>query len=71
MKALRCLAIVALLMGMLVSCTQAPGATSGKPLFYGAYATPIEEPWDGVIHTALQKAADAGKISYEHQDNIG
>lgn len=41
------------------------------PLFYGAYATPIEEPWDGVIHAALQKAADEGKIRYEYQDDIG
>jgi basic membrane protein A and related proteins len=81
MKALRYLAILAVLMGMLVSCTQAPATTQApaatnttapeKPLFYGAYATPIEEPWDGVIHQALQKAADAGKIRYEHQDNIG
>jgi basic membrane protein A and related proteins len=45
--------------------------TAGVPLVYGAYATPIEEPWDGVIHTALQKLADAGKIKYEHTDNIG
>lgn len=41
------------------------------PLFYGAYATPIEEPWDGVIHTALQKAAEEGKIRYEYTDDIG
>lgn len=40
-------------------------------LIYGAYATPIEEPWDGVIHAALQEAADAGDITYEHVDNIG
>ncbi|MBN1230252.1 MAG: BMP family protein [Anaerolineales bacterium] len=41
------------------------------PLFYGAFATPIEEPWDGVIHEALQKAADDGKIRYEYSDDIG
>jgi basic membrane protein A and related proteins len=45
--------------------------TAGVPLVYGAYATPIEEPWDGVIHAALQKLADAGKIKYAHTDNIG
>lgn len=53
---------------------EAPAADTGKselPLFYGAYATPIEEPWDGVIHTALQKAADEGKIRYEYTDDIG
>jgi len=74
MRTLRILLIVAMLMGMLVSCQKAPTATTapaGKLLFYGAFATPIEEPWDGVIHQALQKAADAGKILYEHQDNIG
>jgi basic membrane protein A and related proteins len=53
-----------------VTATPAPVVTA-KPLFYGAYATPIEEPWDGVIHQALKKAADAGKITYEYQDNIG
>jgi basic membrane protein A and related proteins len=38
---------------------------------FAAYATPIEEPWDGVIHTALQAAADEGTITYEYQDEIG
>ena len=51
-------------------------ATSGavapkKLLVYGAYATPIEEPWDGVIHAGLQQAAAAGEITYKHVDNIG
>lgn len=44
---------------------------SDLPLFYGAYATPIEEPWDGVIHAALQKANDDGKLVYEYTDDIG
>lgn len=52
------------------TATTAPSG-SELPLFYGAYATPIEEPWDGVIHTALQKAAADGKIRYEYTDNIG
>ena len=43
----------------------------GAPLFFAAYATPIEEPWDGVIHAALQKAADEGQIVYEYVDDIG
>ncbi len=46
-------------------------STSAKPLVYGAFATPIEEPWDGVIHAALQAAADSGAITYKHVDNIG
>jgi basic membrane protein A len=38
---------------------------------FGAFATPIEEPWDGVIHAALNKAKDAGKIEYTYQEAIG
>jgi basic membrane lipoprotein Med (substrate-binding protein (PBP1-ABC) superfamily) len=49
----------------------AGASTTAKPLVYGAYATPIEEPWDGVIHRALQAAADKGDITYKHVDNIG
>lgn len=44
---------------------------SKLPLFYGAFATPIEEPWDGVIHSALLQAASEGKIKYEYTDDIG
>jgi basic membrane protein A and related proteins len=38
---------------------------------FGAYATAIEEPWDGVIHSALQKAQTEGRITYEFTDDIG
>ncbi|MCV0402695.1 MAG: BMP family protein [Chloroflexi bacterium] len=38
---------------------------------FGAYATQIEEPWDGVIHSALQAEADAGRITYTFTDDIG
>lgn len=44
------------------------GATD-KPLVYGVFATPLEEPWDGAVHQALQAAADAGEITYKHTDN--
>jgi len=46
-------------------------AASGKLKVFGAFATPIEEPWDGVIHAALNKAKDDGKIEYEYTENIG
>ncbi len=46
-------------------------AKSEVPFIYAVYATPIEEPWDGVIHAALQKAADEGKIRYEWTDDVG
>jgi len=38
---------------------------------FGAYATAIEEPWDGVIHGALQKAQADGRIAYDFTDDIG
>ena len=36
-----------------------------------AYSSAIEEPWDGVIHEALQELADAGEITYKYIDKIG
>jgi basic membrane lipoprotein Med (substrate-binding protein (PBP1-ABC) superfamily) len=77
MKQLKKIVIFALLVTVLLTACQpaAPAAeepaSSDAPLFFGAYATAIEEPWDGVIHTALQKAADEGKITYEYTDDIG
>lgn len=53
-----------------VPATQAPAA-SKVPAVFGAYATAIEEPWDGVIHSALQKAQTEGRIKYEFTDDIG
>lgn len=43
----------------------------GPLAVFGAYATAIEEPWDGVIHSALNKAQDEGKIAYSYTDDIG
>lgn len=50
-----------------------PSGAGGEkaPLVYGAFATPIEEPWDGVIHRALTEEEDSGRIRYEYVDNIG
>lgn len=77
MKTIKIILIAVLLVVLTAQCaptaeTQAPqtGETD-KPLFFGAFATPIEEPWDGVIHEALQKAASEGKIRYEYTDDIG
>lgn len=60
----------------LVVSACAPAATPAAPevkklKVFGAYATPIEEPWDGVIHAALQKAQEEGKIEYTYTENIG
>ncbi len=46
-------------------------ATTGKVKVFGAFATPIEEPWDGVIHDALLKAKEDGLIDYEYTEDIG
>ncbi|MCC6612811.1 MAG: BMP family protein [Anaerolineae bacterium] len=47
-------------------------AAQDEPLVvFGAFATPIEEPWDGVIHAALTKAQEDGLIDYSFQDEIG
>lgn len=45
---------------------------SAQPLtVFGAFATAIEEPWDGVIHTALLGEEEAGRITYDFVDDIG
>ena len=53
--------------------TAAPSgsASAGLIKVFGAYATQIEEPWDGVIHSALEAEAAAGRIEYTFADDIG
>lgn len=64
--------ILALCLLLVLAVGVLPISAQDTPIVvFGAYATPIEEPWDGVIHTALQAAADAGTITYSYQDNIG
>jgi basic membrane lipoprotein Med (substrate-binding protein (PBP1-ABC) superfamily) len=47
-------------------------AVEAGPLkVFGAFATPIEEPWDGVIHQALLGAEEEGLIEYDYTDDIG
>ncbi len=50
---------------------EAEMAEQGPLVVFGAYATAIEEPWDGVIHAALNKAQEEGKIEYSYTDDIG
>ena len=38
---------------------------------FGAFATPLEEPWDGAIHAALTAVAEDGDITYDHVDDLG
>lgn len=74
---LRVLVLFALF-GLLAACVPAeqmavPQAAEaeGPLVVFGAFATAIEEPWDGVIHAALQKAQEAGQIDYSYTDDIG
>jgi basic membrane lipoprotein Med (substrate-binding protein (PBP1-ABC) superfamily) len=69
-----------LLISQVVGCAPAPQPTAVQPpvpegpkklKIFGAFATPIEEPWDGVIHSALLKLKEEGKIDYEYTENIG
>lgn len=43
-----------------------------KTIKVGApFTTPIEEPWDGVIHKALKKAENELNVEYEWTDDVG
>jgi basic membrane lipoprotein Med (substrate-binding protein (PBP1-ABC) superfamily) len=44
---------------------------SGHLQVFGAFATPVEEPWNGVIHAALLAAQQHGHITYTWKDRIG
>ena len=70
----------ALLAGLVIAASLVlgacqPSAESGpsgdKLKVFGAFATQIEEPWDGVIHAALEAEKAAGRIDYTFTDDIG
>jgi basic membrane protein A and related proteins len=70
MRKLRALFLLCILVLMFSSLL--PTNAQNEPLnVFGAYATPIEEPWDGVIHAALLKAQEDGLITYDFVDDIG
>ena len=76
LRRLGALALVALL---IAACTPTAPAGTGTPgasgaaklKVFGAFATQIEEPWDGVIHSALEAEKAAGRIDYTFTDAIG
>ncbi len=53
----------------------APAAVAQSPAeplaVRAVYSSVIEEPWDGVIHAALEAEAAAGRITHSYQDGIG
>lgn len=53
------------------AATTAEGEQAETLKVFGAFATAIEEPWDGVIHSALQQEQAAGRIEYTFVDAIG
>lgn len=62
------LCIIALSLMLIVPVS----AQDDEPLkVFAAFATAIEEPWDGVIHTALLQAEEEGLIEYDFVDDIG
>jgi basic membrane protein A len=82
-KTVNLIVVILMLAALLASCAPAPTPTAVPPTPVVQYVevtkivagtpevTPIEEPWDGVIHAALLKAKDAGEIDYEYTENIG
>jgi basic membrane lipoprotein Med (substrate-binding protein (PBP1-ABC) superfamily) len=69
MKRISLLLLIIALNGMLAIPVS---AQDSEPLkVFAAFATAIEEPWDGVIHTALTQAEEQGLIEYDFVDDIG
>ena len=60
------------LLALTMAASSSAVVAQDEPLkVFGVYATQIEEPWDGVIHTALQAEEDAGRIVYDFVDDRG
>ena len=74
-RAVIALPLVASMLLLMTAC--GAQSSSGSPggddtiTVFAAYATQIEEPWDGVIHAALNAEMEAGRIDYSFTDDIG
>jgi basic membrane protein A len=56
--------------------TTAPEVEQSAPVekklaAYGIFAAVTVEAWDSVIHTAMKKAQDEGKLTYEFSEDLG
>lgn len=76
MKKLYLPLVLLMLVALIISACQTPAEPvaeedDGVIKVFGAFATAIEEPWDGVIHDALNKAVADGLIEYTYTDDIG
>jgi basic membrane lipoprotein Med (substrate-binding protein (PBP1-ABC) superfamily) len=65
------LSAILLLSACATTATPTESGEEGVPKVFGAFATQIEEPWDGVIHSALEAEAEQGRIEYTFTDDIG
>jgi basic membrane lipoprotein Med (substrate-binding protein (PBP1-ABC) superfamily) len=62
--------LTAAAVGQVAGATTEPSAD--EPLLvYGVFATPLEEPWDGAIHTAIEAVQETGAIEYRWVDGLG
>jgi basic membrane lipoprotein Med (substrate-binding protein (PBP1-ABC) superfamily) len=52
------------------SATTEPSGSDEPLLVYGVFATPLEEPWDGAIHAAIEAVAEGGSIEYKWVDGL-
>ena len=52
------------------TCLGQAAAPAKVPAVFAAYATELAEPWNQVIHQALQDAEKAGRITYAWQDKL-
>ena len=64
------LAAIATSTPLLGRVSPAEAAETKVPLVVAFYATPLEEPWNMVIHSALELEQNAGKIRYQWKDNL-
>lgn len=65
------LVVAGLVVAACDSSTTTDTSDEGTLSVFGAFATQIEEPWDGVIHRALEAEAANGRITYKFTDDIG